>query len=290
MAVRSFACVASVVVLAAAVATAAPPVPPAPADEVAALVEEFDLPPVNPVADPSRPGVGGGAGDLAAVVPKPPRLDRLRYAPPDLAPYAADVSPADIVKPENRETYPLRIAVLDAFRTIRETWGGAGARGLRTEFAGPNTDAVKRQILDEQEFPARATAELELALMGLEKAADRRAKETKRWRAHYDYALAQCHTRLVFLNEYNLALASLRTGNLPEPDARKGENALRLVPSAELRGRSDAKALAKRAAKLYEQILADHPGTPWAAAAARDQELVLGLRWVPFAAKVEKAD
>jgi len=290
MAVRSFACVASVAVLAAAAAPPTPPVPAAPADEVAALVKEFNLPPVNPVPVPPQPGASGGAKDLAATAPGPARLDRLSYTAAALRTYAADVSPADIVKPENRGTYPLRVAVLDAFRTIREVWGGADEHGLRTEFIGPNSDELKKQVFAEQMFPAEAIAKLEAVVLRLEQAADRREKETKRWQAHYDYALAQCHTRLVFLYEYNTALAHIRTESLPSLDAAKGENALRLVPTAKLLGKSDVKALAKRAAALYDRIAAAHPGTPWAAAAARDEALALGLRWVPFAAKVGKAD
>src|SRR5439155_19625571 len=144
-----------------------------------------------------------------------------------LAPYKADVPIAEIM--DNKDKYPLRIAVLDAYATIRDVWDNKDMP-VRDEFKGGTTEAIKKEILAEQLYPARAISKLERSIVLLEAVAPMRDNEPKRWQAHYDYALAQCKSRLAWMNEFDLALGSIRTDVLPPLDPKKGHDAYKLVP------------------------------------------------------------
>lgn len=200
-----------------------------------------------------------------------------------LAPYKADV-PLQTVKSDPQK-YPFRIAVLDAFETIRKVWQPAGADGMasgvsiREEFEGSTTDAIKKEISKEQDFPARGTTLLRTAIGKLERVAEQRATQPKRWQANYDYALAQCKARYAWLNEYDLALGSIRTEVLPA--FKPGQNAYRLVSREKMKVKSEAKE-AEEAKELYQQIITEFKGSPWAIQAKRDKAQSLGLAWQPF--------
>src|SRR6185312_3356160 len=194
--------------------------------------------------------------------------------------YKADVPLTEIRA--NKEKYPFRIAVLEAYDTIRDVWnGGADSKSIREEFTGKSTDAVKKEVLAEQRFPARGIAKLDGALVVLESVAAMRDAEPKRWQAHYDYALAQCKARLAWMHEYNLALGSIRTEVLPPLDEKKGQNGYRLISSEKMKVQTEAK-FAAEAKELYEKIITDYKGSPWAIQAKRDKTFSLGLAWQPF--------
>src|SRR5207244_2449575 len=119
------------------------PLPPlARGRDVAAIEREIAVPPQFPSKNANSPA---GAFPAAA-----------------LKGYEADVSFEEIRKPENAKNYPLRIAVLDAFGMIRDLWKQDWLV-LRTEFSGPTTFEVKKEIAEEQLVPARAIARLELS-------------------------------------------------------------------------------------------------------------------------------
>ncbi len=234
------------------------PAPPkgAPAADVKAIADEIALPPLL-----------GDEENLVA---------RLTFAEAALKGYAADVSPDDVLR--NAEKYPLRVATLRALQTVRDCWplGGKNPKGV-TAVPAPLVEKTKRAVADAQEPLALAVAKLDAELEALEAVAAGRAKETKRWQAHYDYALAEVRLRLVLLNEYNLLLARVRTESLPDLPA--GATGWRLVPAAELASRRDVKAMLAAAHDGYAKMATDHKGTPWEVLARRSRALLPGLRW-----------
>lgn len=182
-------------------AVAFPPALAPPAD-VTALARECALPPTRPGEEVFR-------------------VDRLPFLAVALKPYAEDV-PLDAVRADPQR-YKLRAAVLAAFDTTRQVWVSTpnlpvpkvkkpvvGKRKtpdvFLTRVAGPITAALKEDVRAYQVFPAIALVKLDAAVADLQAVAALRAKEPKRWQAHYDHAVAQCHARMVFLNEYDLAL------------------------------------------------------------------------------------
>jgi hypothetical protein len=242
--------------------------PPAPkgasAAEVGELVAEFALPGIK--------SDGGESG--VANFPFPANA---------LAPYKADVPIAAILA--DKEKYPFQSKVIRAYEIVREVWGKNGGK-LRETFTEQTTDAIKKQILDEQLFPAEAIPRLELAINILEGIEPMRAEQTKRWQAHYDYALAQCKARLAFMHEYNLALGSIRTEVLPQK--KPGDDGYKLVSAERMKVRKEGK-LAEEAKELFEAIVTDYTGSPWAVQAKRDKSLALGLAWQSFNSKAMEA-
>src|SRR5262249_10551339 len=121
----------------------------------------------------------------------------------------------------------------------------------------------------------------EEALDELRAAARQRDREpSKRWQAHYDYVLARLLARLVVVYEYNHALGRLRKEELPL--LGPGQVGWRLVPQAQVRfPEPRSRPAAREAAKLWEKIARDYPGTPWALVAEQELRLPPGLDWEP---------
>jgi hypothetical protein len=174
---------------------------------------------------------------------------------------------------------PLRAAVLHGLKLLEDS-----------KFAGPDrfplqplTPKAKVALLKEQQALASMAFELEKGLERLSKAGAERAKEpSRRWQAHYDYLQALFLSRLVFCYEYNLMLAQVRTGRMP--DLLPGCSGWRLGPRETPQiAEPKAKAALKRLRGLWKKIERDHPGTPWAALAAAERQCPRGLEWRPEA-------
>ena len=207
-------------------------------------------------------------------------LARLPFTEAALKGYAADVSTDEVLK--NADKYPLRAATLQALATVRNAWrlDGKEQRAVAV-LSAPIGNLTKRSVSTAQELVALAIIELELALERLEAVGDKRAAEPKRWQAHYDYVLAEVRLRLVILNEYNRALAHVRTESLP--DLPPNSPGWRLIPSEKLEGKKDAKAMFAAATDAFKQLAVDHKGTPWEVLARRAQVTQPGARWEPIA-------
>jgi hypothetical protein len=265
-----------VLVLAAVPAAAQPPLFQE-AREALALARELALP-------PTRPGE------------EPVRVEQLVFAPAARREYAADETLDEVRKRPDK--YPLRAKVLAAFDTVREVWARAPdlpapkqkkaakrekPAAFLTRAAAPVTAAFKDEVKAYQEFPATAMLKIETALAGLEEVRPLRATEPKRWQAHFDYAVAQCHSRVAFLNEYDLALGCVLREELPDLDAKAGHAGWRLVPAGKMLSKKDVREKAEAARGLFEKLAADHKGTPWADLARRELAAPPGLRWEPAA-------
>lgn len=195
-----------------------------------------------------------------------------------LAPYKADVSIETIRADKTK--YAFRNAVLDAFDTIREVWSGTGD-GLRDELREKSSDNLKKGVLDQQKFPALGISKLERSIFLLEAVVAMKESEPKRWQAHFDYAMAQCKSRLAWLQEYNLALGNIRTEILPPLDEKKGQDGYRLIATEKMKIKKEAKS-ADEAKEIYAKMIEDYKGSPWAILAKRDKAVSLGLAWQPY--------
>jgi hypothetical protein len=90
------------------------------------------------------------------------------------------------------------------------------------------------------------------------------------------------------MHEYNLALGSIRTEVLPPLDPAQGHDGYRLIAAERMKVKE--KTFAEEAQEIYDSIITEYKGTPWAVQAKRDKVLSLGLAWQPFNSKamVEK--
>lgn len=235
------------------------PQPPPSADPraVMAIIREVQLPPVK---------------SLREDAPPPSISDVLPFSEETLKPYLAGE-----LKSTNKPN-EFQKAVIDAVTGIR-SMRMAGSNGeLREQFGGETDDKAKEELRKVQEVPARVAAELQDYLDDLERVADQRDKQLKRWQVHYDYVVAQLKLRICYANQYNLALANVRGGKVP--DLQPGQNGYRLAAEPNLDKNSPAsdKEMFKEAQTALTQIAKENPNTPWALLAKSDRTLALGLR------------
>lgn len=232
---------------------------------VADLVAEFSLPPIT--------------GDDAVA-----ELGAFPFPADTLAAYKADVSVTEMKLPANKGKYDFQLAVIESFETMREVWGDSGRSKLRTEFSGTIDEKMKKDVTREQGYLADATPKFDLILARLEAHEPNKAKQSKRWQAHYDYALAHAKARLAYLHEYNLALGNIKTEVLPALDKKLGHDGYRLISSPTMKVKKE-KQYQVEAQEIFDAMVATYKGTPWAIVAKRDRALSLGLAWQPVNTK-----
>jgi hypothetical protein len=104
---------------------------------------------------------------------------------------------------------------------------------------------------------------------------DREKVRSARWQAGYDLALGRALAAKVRTDGYNMMLAQAKQGMLFESEEN---NTWQLRVEREL-ANSTLEKLAEQAESLLKQVVADHPGTPWAMLAERELATPLGWRW-----------
>jgi hypothetical protein len=237
------------------------PLPPPSADPKAimAIVREVQLPPVKAIRKDASPT------SISDVLP---------FTQEALKDYlTGELKPGE---PRNELQKAVEEAVVE-MRQLREVGSG---KELKEEFPGDNDDRAKEALRKDQEVPALVEAILRDHLGNLEAVAELRDKQPKRWQVHYDYVLAQVKLRLCYANQYNLALANVRSGKIP--DLKPGDNGYLL--SAEMTLHKDTggnyKDMYSEAKKALLDISKQHPNTPWAVLAKSDRSVAVGLRLI----------
>ena len=136
-------------------------------------------------------------------------------------------------------------------------------------------------LLDRQAPAAEAIVKLQPILMQMHEAAAGHDKEkSKRWQAHFDFALCRVEANLVFLFEYNFTMGQIRADYLP--DLGVGENGWKIVSRPKIAvTENKPKNWARERMRRLRKIQEDHAGTPWAFFAERDSKRDLGMEWVP---------
>jgi hypothetical protein len=172
---------------------------------------------------------------------------------------------------------PLREQVLKTTKLLRRH-----TETFKDGFRGNGTDAaIKRFILESQQKPARAFAELMNQLEALKEAGEERANEkSPRWLANYDFVRAKLEARLAYVYEYNFMLGQIRKEALPPRDPTK-HSGWRLAAREKQQSGSEARTLATDANKLLAKLAKQHQGTPWEVLAKREALTALGLEWKP---------
>ena len=240
------------------------PAPPPSVDprSVLAILKEIQLPPIKAFRKDAPPTA------ISDVLP---------FKEEDLKDYLAGA-----LKPSDEPT-PFQKVVLTAVDEIRKLQDAAGGRALREEFGGESNDAAKNELKNIQAVPAMVEAILTEQHDELEKVAPMRDAQPKRWQVNFDYVLAQVKFRICYVNQYNLALANVRSGKLP--DLSKDQNGYRLTAETTLAKNTgpDYKLKFEEAKKVLSDIVKNHPHTPWALLAKSDRTVAIGLKLTPTA-------
>jgi hypothetical protein len=242
-------------------------------DPKEAPAKRFDLPGPKVATD-----VKAVLAELAlpALVEDSDVVLRLAFPEGALRGYAPDASIDDILK--NADKYPLRVATLRALQAVRDTWPLNGKeQRVVVPLPGPLTDQIKKKVAEAQQPVALAIARLEVELINLLAQEKHHAKETRRWRAHYDFTCAEVRLRLVMLNDYNRALGRVRTETLPDLPA--GSPGWRLGPGEKVESGRDVRKLFEEAVEGFGRVATDHKGTPWEVLAKRALAVRPGSHW-----------
>jgi hypothetical protein len=196
-----------------------------------------------------------------------------------LPPYPANALDGFV---ETQPNTPLRLLVLDAVKLLQENAGVVFPDRFNAPPANQQqVDAFKAQIVKIGKDAALVHFKLsdlrEEMLDGAIVAA--RAKESKYWRAAYDYTLARLHSEIAYYDEYGVKLAEMRR-EFPERDPN-------LHSGWRLASREKMDHLTEKEANKAREILAkmadEFKGTPWEVLAKRDRPRQLGLEWRPVA-------
>jgi hypothetical protein len=235
------------------------PVPPPSADPkaVLAIVSEVQLPPVKAFRNDAQPT------SISDVLP---------FTEESLKAYlTGELKPSD--KPNEFQK-----AILDAVSEIRAIRQAGSGRELPESFGGETNDRAKEALRKVQEVPAHVEATLQDHLEKLEAMAEQKEKQPKRWQVHFEYIVAQLKLRICYANQYNLALANVRGGKLP--DLEDGQNGYRLTAETTLDKNTpnNYKEMFKEARKSLTELSKEHPNTPWALLAKSDRAVAIGLR------------
>lgn len=171
-----------------------------------------------------------------------------------------------------RELLPDLLPLRKEVRPLPRTW----LARYDIPAAGKAEERMKQQVMGANRELARLAALLEEAAEGLRQLHGQRDKAGPRGQAQYDLTLAWLTARLAYIEEHGLALGTLRK-EAPAYDPAR-HKAWQLKPTARIHDGS-ARRLAKEAAKGFEKVERDHPGTPWAQLAKYGRTAELGLTW-----------
>ena len=96
-----------------------------------------------------------------------------------------------------------------------------------------------------------------------------------RWQAGYDLALGRALATKVRTDGYNTMLAMAKGGMKFEEE----KNNTWILRAGDDFANSSVEKTAQRAGQLLEQVIAEHPGTPWAYLAQQELRTPLGWKW-----------
>ncbi|MEM7455493.1 MAG: vWA domain-containing protein [Planctomycetota bacterium] len=140
------------------------------------------------------------------------------------------------------------------------------------------------QVSTAQQAAARVEPALEQLYNILKQGeADRPVEMEPRWQAGYDLAMGRTLAARVRATSYNAMLAMAKTSlefEDPPNDETPKNNVWVLVPADTIETGSREEKLAERAREYLQQVVENHPETPWALLAARELETPIGWRWV----------
>jgi hypothetical protein len=163
----------------------------------------------------------------------------------------------------------------------RKAWR-ADPSCFRDEYRAPAPraeDRFKQAVLRDSREAARILLGLSEALEEMEEAGPDRAREPKRWQVNYDFMLARLQLQIAHVYEHQSMLGRLRKD--PPPLDRAAQGGWRLVRSQFMTGDPAGRKMARSAKLTLDQIVRDHPGTPWEVLARHAGEVPIGLSWQP---------
>lgn len=150
---------------------------------------------------------------------------------------------------------------------------------VRTEFRKERDEAATARAISAAQREAavrdQPIQKLYEALVAGE--SDRPKLTGARWQAAYDLAMGQVLAAKARLDGYNAMLAILKQGkSFSDPKSTRWV----LEPADEIAASSALDKMAKNSRVYLKRVVAEHPGTPWAAVAERELRYPAGWKFV----------
>jgi len=180
------------------------------------------------------------------------------------------LSPQDYEK--RLKASPLRTSLVSAAMITAPTLEAPKMRFIKrseAELAGELTRAQQDAAKLEPTL-VRLAAILEPGMKAREE------ESTPRWRAGFDLALGRVLAQKIRTETYNAMLAKAKRG-LQFEDAKN--NTWVIDPDDEISVGSKWEREAELAKQLLQDVVEQHPGTPWAHLASKELEVPLGWKW-----------
>ena len=194
------------------------------------------------------------------------------FDPVAMSRYRPDyLSPQDYMSKVKQS--PLRQALVNAAQMKPVT----GISRPRTRFQQQDQARLAGELTRAQQDAAR----LEQPLINLARILDkgmkfRESEESPRWQAGYDLAMGRVLAQKVRTESYNGMLAKAKLG-MKFKDEKN--NTWVLEPSDEVTISTKWKREAETARTLLENVVNNHPDTPWALLAQRELDVPIGWVW-----------
>jgi hypothetical protein len=172
---------------------------------------------------------------------------------------------------------PPRPLAMEVFKMRREL--KLSPRSLEHRFAIPANARAEMQLkaraLVVSQSIARVVARMEDALEELKGSEEEAVKRPPRWQANHALVRAALLLRIAHLEEFSLALGSLRK---ELPSHGKDDRAWQLKATATIHDISARKRV-KEAVQLLKQLRTEHAGTVWDHQAEHLGRTMLGVEW-----------
>ncbi len=148
-------------------------------------------------------------------------------------------------------------------------------------FRGYNDNILRTDLGDSQREIADVDYKLEPMHRALEIGV--KARDTirePRWQAAFDLAMGRILAMRVRYSGYNKTLANMKVN--PKAFSNEKMNMWRLVPSSTIDSGPDMRKAATTSKEYLKRVVDEHPGTPWAALAAKELSTELGWEWQEY--------
>lgn len=201
-----------------------------------------------------------------------------RYELEALRPYRPDLR-ARVEVFSDRDEFPLRTLIWQVIQDLNPYRKGTQkAVEMRMEFALPLQEFVNqaRQEQMKAKLQLRYMAEAEQALLNGKHLREQEADP--RWQANYDIILAQLIAYQARIYEYGVALDAFIAAPKTAPPMKGGKVHMHWdIHTIKQTRTEEAKPYIERANNLFAEIKKTHPGSPWSARAAWEQQRGFGV-------------
>lgn len=194
------------------------------------------------------------------------------FAPDVMEKYRPDYVSADEYKKMVQQS-PMRLALIQASARSRT---GTLDRP-RQVFVKVDEARMVNELSTAQQAAARLSPELNALCLVLAEGEKHKAKETSpRWLASFDLSYGTALAAKVRNDSYNAMLALAKRGmNFEDPK----NNTWTISPSDKISVDSRLEKDANLARELLQNVVDNHPGTPWALLASRELSNPIGWEW-----------